>query len=70
MACVHSVIEFNRNVERLTKLFAFAANSDPSAVKDVEEDPVFSAFIARARTEYAHAEGVRFLPETDHQDVG
>jgi len=38
--------------ERLSKLFAFAANSDPSAVKDVEHDPVFSAFIARARTEY------------------
>jgi len=38
--------------ERLIKLFAFAANSDPSAVKDVEHDPVFSAFIARARTEY------------------
>jgi pimeloyl-ACP methyl ester carboxylesterase len=37
--------------ERLTKLFAFAANSDPSAVKDVEHDPVFSAFIARARKE-------------------
>ena len=38
--------------ERLSKLFAFAANSDPSAVKDVEHDPVFSAFIARARQEY------------------
>jgi pimeloyl-ACP methyl ester carboxylesterase len=38
--------------ERLTKLFAFAANSDPTAVKEVEHDPVFSAFIARARTEY------------------
>jgi pimeloyl-ACP methyl ester carboxylesterase len=38
--------------ERLSKLFAFAANSDPSAVKDVEKDPVFGAFIARARTEY------------------
>jgi len=38
--------------ERLTKLFAFAANSDPSAVKDVEHDLVFSAFIARARKEY------------------
>ena len=38
--------------ERLTKLFAFAANSDPSAVKDVEHDPAFSAFIARARGEY------------------
>ena len=38
--------------QRLSKLFAFAANSDPSAVKDVEHDPVFSAFIARARREY------------------
>jgi len=38
--------------ERLSKLFAFAANSDPSAVKDVEKDPVFGAFIARARKEY------------------
>ncbi len=41
-----------RHPKRLTKLFAFAANSDPSAVKDVEHDPVFSAFIARARKEY------------------
>jgi pimeloyl-ACP methyl ester carboxylesterase len=39
--------------ERLTKLFAFAANSDPSAVKDVNRSPVFSAFIRRARAEYA-----------------
>ena len=41
-----------RHPQRLSKLFAFAANSDPSAVKDVEHDPVFSAFIARARKEY------------------
>jgi pimeloyl-ACP methyl ester carboxylesterase len=41
-----------RHPERLSKLFAFAANSDPSAVKDVEHDPVFSAFISRARSEY------------------
>ena len=39
--------------ERLTKLFAFAANSDPSGVKDVNQSPVFTAFIARARQEYA-----------------
>ncbi|HEY2529768.1 MAG TPA: alpha/beta hydrolase [Xanthobacteraceae bacterium] len=38
--------------ERLTKLFAFAANSDPSGVKDVNQSPVFTAFIARARKEY------------------
>ncbi|HLI20770.1 MAG TPA: alpha/beta hydrolase [Stellaceae bacterium] len=41
-----------RHPERLTKLFAFAANSDPSAVKDVGQSPVFTAFIARAAAEY------------------
>ena len=39
--------------ERVSKLFAFAANSDPSGVKDVSKSPVFQAFIARGRTEYA-----------------
>jgi pimeloyl-ACP methyl ester carboxylesterase len=38
--------------ERLSKLFAFAANSDPNGVKDVNQSPVFTAFIARARKEY------------------
>lgn len=38
--------------ERLTKLFAFAANSDPSGVKDVSKSPVFSAFTQRAAHEY------------------
>ena len=38
--------------ERLTRLFAFAANSDPSGVKDVGQSPVFNAFIARAAKEY------------------
>jgi pimeloyl-ACP methyl ester carboxylesterase len=38
--------------ERLTGVFAFAANSDPSGVKDVEHDPVFSAYIRRAGAEY------------------
>lgn len=38
--------------ERLTKLFAFAANSDPSGVQDVDQSPVFSAFIARSQKEY------------------
>jgi pimeloyl-ACP methyl ester carboxylesterase len=38
--------------ERLSKLFAFAANSDPSGVKDVNQSPVFTAFVARARKEY------------------
>jgi pimeloyl-ACP methyl ester carboxylesterase len=38
--------------DRITKLFAFAANSDPSGVKDVAQSPVFNAFIARAKSEY------------------
>ena len=38
--------------ERLSKLFAFAANSNPSAVKDVNQSPVFTSFIARAKEEY------------------
>jgi pimeloyl-ACP methyl ester carboxylesterase len=38
--------------ERLTKLFAFAANSDPSGVADIDKSPVFNAFIARAEQEY------------------
>ncbi len=42
-----------RHPERLTKLFAFAANSDPSGVKDVDKSPVFSAYIDRAAHEYA-----------------
>jgi pimeloyl-ACP methyl ester carboxylesterase len=38
--------------ERLTGLFAFAANSDPSGVKDVGKSPVFTAFTDRAAREY------------------
>jgi pimeloyl-ACP methyl ester carboxylesterase len=38
--------------ERVTKLFAFAANSDPSGVADIAASPVFNAFIARAQKEY------------------
>ena len=38
--------------ERLTRLFAFAANSDPSGNKDVRLSPVFTAYIVRAQHEY------------------
>jgi pimeloyl-ACP methyl ester carboxylesterase len=38
--------------ERVSKLFAFAANSDPSGVADIAKSPVFNAFIVRARREY------------------
>jgi pimeloyl-ACP methyl ester carboxylesterase len=39
--------------ERVSRVFAFAANSDPSGVKDVHKSTVFDAFIARAGQEYA-----------------
>ena len=38
--------------ERLTKLFAFAANSDPSGVADIAQSPVSNAYIARTEKEY------------------
>jgi pimeloyl-ACP methyl ester carboxylesterase len=38
--------------ERLTRVFAFAANSDPSGVSDIAHSPVFTAYIARAEKEY------------------
>ena len=39
--------------ERLTRLFAFAANSDPSGVKDVDKSSAFTAYISRAAGEDA-----------------
>jgi pimeloyl-ACP methyl ester carboxylesterase len=41
-----------RHPERVSRLFAFAANSDPSGVADIANSPVFNAFIARAEKEY------------------
>jgi len=38
--------------ERLSKLFAFAANYDTAGVADVDKSPVFTAFEARAGKEY------------------
>ncbi len=38
--------------ERLTRLFAFAANSDPEGVADISQSPVFNAYMERARIEY------------------
>jgi pimeloyl-ACP methyl ester carboxylesterase len=38
--------------ERLSRLFAFAANSDPSGVANIASSPVFNAYIARAEKEY------------------
>jgi pimeloyl-ACP methyl ester carboxylesterase len=42
-----------RHPGRVSKLFAFAANTDPSGVVDgVEKNPTFAAFIERAGREY------------------
>jgi pimeloyl-ACP methyl ester carboxylesterase len=38
--------------DRITKLFAFAANSDPSGVSDISTSKVFNAYIARTSDEY------------------
>ena len=38
--------------ERVSRLFAFAANSDPSGVADIASNDVFNAYIARAGEEY------------------
>jgi pimeloyl-ACP methyl ester carboxylesterase len=41
------------NPERLTKLFAFGANSDPSAIKDdIQQKSTFSGYFRRAKEEY------------------
>src|SRR5258707_4370674 len=37
--------------ERLTRLFAFAANSDPEGVADISQSPVFNAYLERAKAE-------------------
>jgi pimeloyl-ACP methyl ester carboxylesterase len=43
-----------RHKDRVGKIFAFAANTVPSGVKDdVEKNPTFAAFIKRAGGEYA-----------------
>jgi pimeloyl-ACP methyl ester carboxylesterase len=42
-----------RHPGRISKVFAFAANTDPSGVIDgVEKNPTFAAYIARAGHEY------------------
>ena len=38
--------------KRLNKLFSFAANSNPGAVADISNSPVFNAYIARTKKEY------------------
>jgi pimeloyl-ACP methyl ester carboxylesterase len=41
-----------RHPTRVSRLFAFAANFDPSGVADIASSPVFTGFIERAAKEY------------------
>jgi pimeloyl-ACP methyl ester carboxylesterase len=41
-----------KHADRLTKLFAFAANSNPSGVAETSHSAVFNTFVARAESEY------------------
>lgn len=41
-----------RHPERLTRLFAFAANYTPEGTRDVANDATFNAYIVRSRAEY------------------
>ncbi len=43
-----------RHADRVGRVFAFAANTVPSGVKEgVEKNPTFAAFVERGRSEYA-----------------
>jgi len=54
-----------RHPERLSRLFAFAANYTPAGVKpSVADDPTFNAYIARAGEDYA-----RLSPTPDEFDA-
>jgi pimeloyl-ACP methyl ester carboxylesterase len=54
-----------RHPERLSRLFAFAANYTPEGVKaSVADDPTFNAYIERAGKEYA-----RVSPTPDQYDA-
>ena len=64
-----------RHPERLSRLFAFAANYTPEGVKaSVADDPTFNADIERAGKDYARLsptpERVRCLRRADLADVG
>lgn len=44
-----------RHPDRVSRVFAFGANTRPSGLKpDFDQDPTFAQFITRARNEYAH----------------
>jgi len=42
-----------RHPERLSRLFAFAANYTPEGTRDVARSPTFNAYLVRAREDYA-----------------
>lgn len=40
------------NPDRINKLFAFAANSNPQGIRDISNNPLFVKYIERANNEY------------------
>jgi pimeloyl-ACP methyl ester carboxylesterase len=56
--------------ERVSRLFAFAANSDPSGVKDVGKSLVFNEFTARAEKEYEALSATPGLFKTFFAEIG
>jgi pimeloyl-ACP methyl ester carboxylesterase len=57
--------------ERIARVYAFAANSNPQGVKDVNQSPVFMSYIARAANEYARLSPTpkqyqEFLADIEH----
>lgn len=59
-----------KHPDRVTRQFAFAANSDPSGVKDIDKSPVFQAFIARAEKEYEALSPTPSLYKSFVEEIG
>jgi pimeloyl-ACP methyl ester carboxylesterase len=60
-----------RHPERVTRVFAFGANTLTSGVKDdVEKNPTFAAFVARAGREYARLSPTPKQYAAFHEQIG
>jgi pimeloyl-ACP methyl ester carboxylesterase len=60
--------------EQVSKLFAFAANSDPSGVADIFKEPglqcLYRAGGARVPSALVHAERLSGFPRSSRKDMG
>jgi hypothetical protein len=60
-----------RYPERVTRVFAFGANTSTSGLKDgFETNPTFAAFLARARREYARLSATPRQYTAFHDQIG